>query len=226
MIPRSLFRKLFAASFTFSFTHLGNALQTETLIILVLDISFLHLSSLLFSKSKELLLGTYCQVLTQRLSHSLGELLFTMWTYVIQPNESLREIASRFHTRVTALEAANPGMRFSLVKLGDAIHIPGRPSTQEYRIKIYDSLYSISKEFRTNIACLFALNKDIDSGRIMNAGQIIDVPEIDESQDSIWSQISHGSDSSRNELLPIGLQRAMEYSSHYMLPTISEKSLL
>jgi hypothetical protein len=54
-----------------------------------------------------------------------------MWTYILQDGETLLELAARFHTRVTALEAANPGIGFIPVKPGQPIHIPGCPTRQQ-----------------------------------------------------------------------------------------------
>jgi len=105
-----------------------------------------------------------------------------MWTYVIQTGENLDLLAKIFKTRVTALEAANPGIRLKPVIPGQAVNIPGLPSVSKYEVKSGDNLDSIGDKFRTNAATIRRLNLSILATQFA-AGQTINVPgDLDRGQ--------------------------------------------
>src|SRR4051794_33225548 len=105
-----------------------------------------------------------------------------MWTYILQPNETLYLLAAKFSIRVTALEATNPGIRLKRLIPGQIIHIPGLPSTTSYTVLPDDDITTICDKFRTDIICIEKLNPGMDL-RGMEGGEVLNVPKtLDEPQ--------------------------------------------
>lgn len=99
-----------------------------------------------------------------------------MWTYILQGGETLSSLAAKFKTRITALEAANPGIRLVTLKPGLPIHIYGLPSISQYQTKAGDTLDSIAAKFRTDAKLMRILNPDVPATDIA-VGQIVNVPD-------------------------------------------------
>src|ERR1700710_1926328 len=99
-----------------------------------------------------------------------------MWSYTLQAGETLHILATRLNTRVTALEAANPGISLIPLKVGQSINIPGLPSVAKDKVAAGEDFDSISKNHRTYIAAQ-NLNPGINPTDL-EKGQIINVLEI------------------------------------------------
>ncbi len=101
--------------------------------------------------------------------------------YVVGADDSLSDLAKRFHTTVAALRSINGIADEDDVEAGQSILAPRLEEAQfeVYEVKPADSLYSIAKRFATSEQELMALNGIADASAI-EAGKTILVPRIDE----------------------------------------------
>ena len=112
-------------------------------------------------------------------------------TYVIVPHDTYATIAKNFKVKVKDLEAANPTVPASKLKIGSTINIPaaspasttsaGMATTADssssedvYTVKPGDNLTKIAHNSGTTVKALMALNS-LNSTRI-NAGQKLKLP--------------------------------------------------
>jgi LysM repeat protein len=104
--------------------------------------------------------------------------------YTVRPGDTLGMIASRFGTRLSALQSEN-ALRTTRIQVGQKLKVPGAsgPSIstpggaspdESYTVKRGDSLWSISKKFGVNVSALKRANKISGSG--IHPGQKIKIP--------------------------------------------------
>jgi LysM repeat protein len=115
-------------------------------------------------------------------------------TYVIQPNDTLSAIASRFGTTVPALMAANNISNSSFIVAGQSLVISSaastpaqsttlsaaNPSTTFYVVKWGDSLSAIGQQFSVGIPALASANSLADP-YVIRAGQQLVIPSSSDS---------------------------------------------
>ena len=103
--------------------------------------------------------------------------------YIVQPGDSLYQLAQRFNTSVEALAEANNITESSQIYAGQSILVPAGISSyvEEYVVQPGDTLFGISKRFNTSIGILQGLN-DIRDGRSIFAGQSLVVPSVSEDE--------------------------------------------
>jgi LysM repeat protein len=124
--------------------------------------------------------------------------------YTVVRNDNFSKIASRHHTTVSALRAANPGVDPAKIKPGDKLNVPeatpqstvasGAPSTERvaangsgaatttYTVKPGDTLTKIARSHGITIKQLSSAN-NLRTGRI-TAGQKLKIPAPGPSQAS------------------------------------------
>jgi LysM repeat protein len=112
-------------------------------------------------------------------------------TYVIVPHDTYATIAKHYNVKVKDLEAANPTMPASKLKIGSTINIPAASSASTtssgmattadsssgedvYTVKSGDNLTKIAHNSGTTVKALMALN-NMTTTRI-NAGQKLKLP--------------------------------------------------
>ena len=111
-------------------------------------------------------------------------------TYVILPHDTYATIAKKYNVKVKDLEAANPTMPPTKLKIGNPLNIPSSasaPSTSSgmatttdsssedvYTVKPGDNLTKIAHTSGTTVKALMAMN-NLSSTRI-NAGQKLKLP--------------------------------------------------
>ena len=93
--------------------------------------------------------------------------------YRVQRGDSLRRIAKRFNTTVSALAALNQLERLHLIQIGQILRIP--VAHDEYRVRRGDTLGRIAKRFGTTVGTLVAMN-NMDQAHLIKPGQILRVP--------------------------------------------------
>jgi LysM repeat protein len=106
-------------------------------------------------------------------------------TYVVQPGDSLGEIAQRYGTTVAELASLNNISNPNLIYPGQVLYLPGcateppppppPPATTTYTVQWGDTLYSIAVKYNTTVAELMALN-GISNPNLIYAGQVLIVP--------------------------------------------------
>ena len=105
-------------------------------------------------------------------------------TYVVQPGDSLGEIAQRYGTTVYALASLNNISNLNLIYAGQVLYLPGcttdpppppPPATTTYTVVAGDTLYKIAVRYGTTVAELSAMN-GITNPDLIYAGQVLIVP--------------------------------------------------
>lgn len=92
-------------------------------------------------------------------------------TYVVQYGDTLRLIAARYGTTVSAILAVNPQIwNPNLIYVGQIICLPPRPVY--YTVQWGDTLYKIAVRFGTTVASLQSLN-NIWNPNWIYAGQVL-----------------------------------------------------
>jgi membrane-bound lytic murein transglycosylase D len=93
--------------------------------------------------------------------------------YRVQRGDSLRRIAKRFDTTVSALAALNNLERLHLIQIGQILRIP--VEHDRYRVRRGDTLGRIAKRFGTTVDTLVAMN-NMDQAHFIKPGQVLLVP--------------------------------------------------
>lgn len=95
-------------------------------------------------------------------------------TYVIQPGDTLSEIAERYGTTTGTLAALNNIANPNLIVVGQTIRIPGNSGSaaQYYTIRPGDTLSEIAERYGTTTSALMALN-GITNPNLIYAGTTI-----------------------------------------------------
>jgi len=110
--------------------------------------------------------------------------------YVVQPNDTLSQIARRFNTTVTTLAQLNGivninsirvGQRLQLPTSGGGIPVPNASPTPAttpvtYVVQPGDSLYKIALQYRVSIQRLAEANQITNPNRIFY-GQVLIIPQ-------------------------------------------------
>lgn len=89
-------------------------------------------------------------------------------TYVIQPGDTLSEIAQRYGTTTTALSSLNGISNPNRIYAGNTLKVPenGSSGAQYYTIKSGDTLSGIALRYNTTVSALARLNGISDPDRI------------------------------------------------------------
>ncbi len=93
--------------------------------------------------------------------------------YRVQRGDSLRRIAKRFNTTVSALAALNNLERLHLIQVGQILRIPVKHD--RYRVRRGDTLGRIAKRFGTTVDRLVAMN-NMDQAHFIKPDQVLRVP--------------------------------------------------
>lgn len=97
-------------------------------------------------------------------------------TYVIQPGDTLSEIASRYGTTVSALTQLNGISNPDKIYAGNTIKVPesssGSGNAQYYTIRSGDTLSGIAQKFGTTVSALAKLNNISDPDQIYAGSSI------------------------------------------------------
>lgn len=98
-------------------------------------------------------------------------------TYVIQPGDTLSQLAVRFHTTVNELASLNNLTDPNLIYAGQTLRIPENihTSIQYYTIQPGDTLGQIALRYNTAVNALAALN-NLSDPNLIYAGQILRIP--------------------------------------------------
>ena len=91
----------------------------------------------------------------------------------MQRGDSLRRIAKRFNTTVSALAALNNLERLHLIQVGQILRIPVK--YDRYRVRRGDTLGRIAKRFDTTVDTLMAMN-NMDQAHFIKPDQVLRVP--------------------------------------------------
>ena len=100
-------------------------------------------------------------------------------THVVQPGETLNQIARQYGVSVEDLAFANGITNPNLIYAGQVLTIPGAGSGGErvtYTVVRGDTLFSIARRFGTTVDALVELNNLADPSRI-SAGQVLVISE-------------------------------------------------
>ena len=93
--------------------------------------------------------------------------------YRVQRGDSLRRIAKRFNTTVSALAALNQLERLHLIQIGQILRIPVKHD--EYRVRRGDTLGRIAERFGTTVGTLVAMN-NLAQAHLIKPDQVLCVP--------------------------------------------------
>ncbi|NYI41235.1 lytic transglycosylase domain-containing protein [Demequina lutea] len=105
-------------------------------------------------------------------------------TYVVAKGDTLWAIATRFHTSVAALQLANGMANSTLIRIGEALAIPGgaaaslAPSNTmaaTYVVQLGDTLWSIAQKLGTSVAGLAQLN-GVANPSLIRVNQPLTIP--------------------------------------------------
>lgn len=109
-------------------------------------------------------------------------------TYVVAKGDSLWAIANRFRTSVAALQSANGMAESTVIRIGEALTIPGVSGTPanasvapsanpagSYVVQSGDTLWSIAQKFGTSVALIAQLN-DVANPSLIRVNQPLTIP--------------------------------------------------
>ncbi len=105
--------------------------------------------------------------------------------YTVQRGDTLRIIANRFNTTVSAILALNPQITNpNLIYPGQVIVVPGStggipdppPAGSTYYVQRGDTLRIIANRFGTSVDAILAVNPQITNQNVIYAGQAIKLP--------------------------------------------------
>lgn len=104
--------------------------------------------------------------------------------YTVKAGDTLYSIAKKYNVTVTALAKANQIKNYNLISVGQVLIIPGKtppppvtppaPSTT-YTVKAGDTLYSIARKYKVNVAELAKANQ-IKNYNLIQIGQVLKIP--------------------------------------------------
>lgn len=108
--------------------------------------------------------------------------------YVVKPNDTLWDIATRYRVFVNDLLAANPGVDPQRLMVGQILVIPGangapagaapaQPVKATYTVESDDTLWDIAANYGLSLAELLAANPGVDPRALM-VGQQLTIPGI------------------------------------------------
>ncbi|TDA70531.1 MAG: LysM peptidoglycan-binding domain-containing protein [Clostridia bacterium] len=101
--------------------------------------------------------------------------------YTIRPGDSYFSLARRFSTTVEALEAANPGVDPTNLRIGMIICIPVPPVPGPcpggflYTVEAGDTFFSLARRFGIAVEALIAANPGVDPDKLF-VGQQVCIP--------------------------------------------------
>jgi len=102
-------------------------------------------------------------------------------TYVVRSGDTLYSIAARHKTTVAKLAKANNITNVSLIRVGQALTIPGSSAskpiptpTTKYTVRSGDTLYSIAQRNKTTIPTLVKIN-NISNPNSIRVGQVLKI---------------------------------------------------
>ena len=104
--------------------------------------------------------------------------------YRIRPGDTFYSIASRYGIAVEALIAANPGVDYNKLAVGQEVCIPApAPSppvqcprgTFSYTIQAGDTYFGLAKRFRTTVRAIRAANPGVNPNNLQ-VGQTLCIP--------------------------------------------------
>lgn len=101
--------------------------------------------------------------------------------YVVRAGDTFFALARRFGTTVEAIQAANPLVTPTNLRVGQLLCIPRRPrrpcpvGSFAYAIRSGDTLFSLARRFNTTVESIRGLNPGIDPNNLQ-IGQVICIP--------------------------------------------------
>ncbi|ACV62122.1 Peptidoglycan-binding LysM [Desulfofarcimen acetoxidans DSM 771] len=103
--------------------------------------------------------------------------------YSIKPGDTFYNLANRFGIAVDSLIAANPGVDFNKLAVGQEICIPSTPPTPTkcpsgtfaYTIQSGDTYFRLAKRFNTTVRAIREANPTVDQNNLQT-GQSICIP--------------------------------------------------
>ncbi len=128
---------------------------------------------------------------------------------IVQPGDTLWDIAKRYDTTVQALKETN-GLQSERLQLGDALLLPSNStaSPESYIVQTGDTLYDISVSYKISVDKLIAIN-NID-GTTIKPGQVLKLSTAQEppaplivevkTGDTLWS-LAREYDSSVSDIM-------------------------
>lgn len=99
------------------------------------------------------------------------------YPYIIQPGDTIYNIAGRLEVSVSRILAANPGVNPYNLGIGQTLCVPAcLPNQTAYIIQPGDTLYKISQLYNVSISAILAANPGIDPA-YLRVGQRICIPQ-------------------------------------------------
>jgi spore coat assembly protein SafA len=96
-------------------------------------------------------------------------------TYIVQPGDTLSDIAERFGVSLSDLENANPQITNpDLIFPGEVVYIPARH--RMYIVQPGDTLSDIAERFGVSLSDLENANPQITNPDLIFPGQMINIP--------------------------------------------------
>lgn len=99
------------------------------------------------------------------------------YPYIVQPGDTINNIASRLGVGASRILAANPGVNPYNLSIGQTLCIPACPPDHTaYIIKSGDTLYKISQLYNVSISAILTANPSVDPN-YLRVGQRICIPQ-------------------------------------------------
>lgn len=98
-------------------------------------------------------------------------------TVTVKPGDTLWSLAHNNHITVTALEAANPTVKSSDLRIGTVLTLPVTTSGKQqlYTVKKGDTLWLIAHRFNVSLQALSNMNPNVNPAHLM-PGMVLHVP--------------------------------------------------
>jgi LysM repeat protein len=111
------------------------------------------------------------------------------YPYIIQPGDTIINIAYRLEVSVSRILEANPGINPYNLRIGQVICIPACPPNHTARIiQPGDTLYKIAQEYNVTIASILEANPSVDP-KYLRVGQRICIPSACALENSEYEKI-------------------------------------